>query len=842
MRKIYFLLIVFCLFNKVNAQIVSIPDANFKAKLIEANTTNYIAKNLSGNYFKIDSNNDGEIQLNEAQQVSYLNVSGFSIVSLEGILSFSGLVTLECIYNSLTTLDVSGLQNLEELFCEYNDLTSINLNGLQSLTILKCGYNQLQTIDLTSLINLYQLHIFYNQLQTLTINGLQNLNLIFCQNNLLQSINIINTPNINSLVCANNQLTSLNFIGTTNMKAIQCSNNLLTTLNVSSLSNLEYLAFELNQISNINVEGLINLEGIQFSNNPLTSIDLSQNVNLNFIRSNNTLLSSLDVNTLPNLATLYCSSNNNLESLDLSSSINLTSFSCNNNINLESLYIKNGSIENNLNFFSNPNLHYLCVDDNQITQVQNLVTSYGYTNCEINSYCSFTPGGAFYTIEGNSKYDENNNGCDIEDINFPNLKFAINNGTNFGTTISDASGNYAIPVQSGAYTITPIIENPTYFNISPTSSNVNFPIQSSPNIQNFCISPNSIHNDLEIVIIPIDLARPGFNANYKIIYKNKGTHPQSGNLDLTFDDAIMDFISSDLTLASQSVNTLSWSFSNLEPFESREIALVMNLNSPTETPALIGGSVLNYSASITGLTDETPIDNTTSLNQEVVNSFDPNDKTCLEGDVITPNEVGDYIHYLIRFENTGTANAQNVVVKDLIDTSKFDVTTLIPIDGSHEFYTRITNTNQVEFIFENIQLPFDDANNDGYVAFKIKTKPTLVTGNSFSNTASIYFDYNFPIITNTATTTIQALTNQDFEFSNYFKLAPNPANEFLTITTKSNIEVSSISIYNTLGQLILVIPNAKETSSVDVSQLTTGTYFIKVISDKGSSNSKFIKQ
>ena len=208
----------------------------------------------------------------------------------------------------------------------------------------------------------------------------------------------------------------------------------------------------------------------------------------------------------------------------------------------------------------------------------------------------------------------------------------------------------------------------------------------------------------------------------------------------------------------------------------------------------------------------------------------------------TPDKVGDFVHYKIRFENTGTANAQNIVVKDVIDTSKFDISTLVPIDGSHTFVTRIINTNQVEFIFENIQLPFDDANNDGYVVFKIKTKPTLVLGDTFSNTASIYFDYNFPIITNIETTTIQALATTDFEFSNYFELAPNPAKNVLNIQTKNHIELSSISIYNTLGQLVLVIPNAKHTSSIDVSQLIAGTYFIKVISDKGSSIAKFIKE
>ncbi|WP_238321146.1 T9SS type A sorting domain-containing protein [Flavobacterium saliperosum] len=253
--------------------------------------------------------------------------------------------------------------------------------------------------------------------------------------------------------------------------------------------------------------------------------------------------------------------------------------------------------------------------------------------------------------------------------------------------------------------------------------------------------------------------------------------------------------------------------------------------------------ILNYTATITSAaTDETPMDNTFTLNQTVVNSYDPNDKTCLEGATIAPSEVGKYVHYMIRFENTGTFPAEDIVVKDMIDTNKFDISSLVPIKGIHSFVTNITSGNKVEFIFENINLPFDDANNDGYVAFKIKTKPTLVVGNTFSNSASIYFDYNFPIVTNTAVTTIQALSTQDFSFGTYFTVYPNPVKDVLNIETKQTIEVSSISIYNQLGQLVLVVPSAQHVSKVDVSNLAAGNYFIKINSDKGTSNTRFIKQ
>jgi hypothetical protein len=175
----------------------------------------------------------------------------------------------------------------------------------------------------------------------------------------------------------------------------------------------------------------------------------------------------------------------------------------------------------------------------------------------------------------------------------------------------------------------------------------------------------------------------------------------------------------------------------------------------------------------------------------------------------------------------------------MINTSRFDVSSLVPLNASHNYFTKITD-NKVEFIFENINLPFDDATNDGYVAFKIKTLPSLVVGNTFSNTANIYFDYNFPIITNTATTTIAALNNPSFEFATYFSLYPNPATSELNINLKSAIEIISIQIYNTIGQLVSV--QTGNALKVDVSNLKTGNYFIKVNTNEGFSTSQFIKE
>jgi hypothetical protein len=397
-----------------------------------------------------------------------------------------------------------------------------------------------------------------------------------------------------------------------------------------------------------------------------------------------------------------------------------------------------------------------------------------------------------------------------------------------------------MPVQAGTYTIAPILENINYFNVSPPTLTVTFPTQTSPVIQNFCISANGLHPDLDILIMPLVPAVPGFDAHYSVIFTNNGNVIQSGEIAFTFDDSRLDFISASTGPSSQAAGLLTWEYTNLLPFETRQITVILNVNSPMETPAVNNGDLFSFTAAISGSeAEETPADNTNVLEQIVVGSFDPNDITCLEGATISPEMVGTYVHYLIRFENTGTFPATNVVIADLIDTTKFDISTLVPIYSSHDFMVRTTNGNKTEFIFESINLPFDDANNDGYIAYKIKTRPNLVVGDQFSKNANIYFDYNAPIVTNTVTTTVTALATANFT-TERFTIYPNPVNNELHISAANGVVVQSVSIYNLLGQLVLAI--GQPIDVIDVSNLNTGNYFIKIHSENGTSTEKFIKQ
>jgi Leucine-rich repeat (LRR) protein len=683
-----------------------------------------------------------------------------------------------------------------------NNLVSLNASKCSGLEFLTIGNENFDSLNVEGCSALKEITITSSGLINLDLSNLLNLELLY--------------------VLDNEKLTSLNLLNLSKLKTAEISRNSIGSLDVSSIANLELLNCDNNLLTDLNVKSLVNLNRLDCSVNKLSKLDLSTNKNITSVSCAVNQLSSLDLNELANLHVLDCANNQ-----------------------LNYLFV-NGikkDINFDYNFSKNPDLQYICVDENRIKEIQDGINKLGYTNCEINSYCSFTPGGVFYTIIGNNRFDSDNNGCDLSDIQVSNLKLKIENESKSGVLISDASGKYSIPVQEGSYGITPVLENPSYFIVSTPTVRISFPLQASPVIQDFCISPNGVHNDLEITILPIESARPGFNSSYKVIYKNKGNMMLSGAINLTFKDAVLDFISANPVVNTQKVNNLSWNFTNLKPFESKEITFTIKVNAPTATPAVNNGDVLVYTANITSTaTDETPKDNTFTLNQIVVGSFDPNDKTCLEGTIVTPTLIGEYVHYLIRFENKGTYAAQNIVVKDMIDLSKFDISTLVPTDASHSYITKISDGNKVEFIFEKINLPFDDANNDGYIAFKIKTKSTLRVGDSFDNEANIYFDYNFPVLTNKATSKFATtLGTQDFEFSNYFKVYPIPADEVLNISAIQNIEIKSIAVYDILGQMVIALPNLKDISKIDVSNLRTGNYFLKIKSDKGSSSMKFIK-
>jgi uncharacterized repeat protein (TIGR01451 family) len=857
-------------------QIVNIPDANFKKKLLEASPSYYIAKDLNGNYFKIDANGNGEIEVSEAESVGQLNVSGYYISSLEGISSFKNLQTLRCPNNLLTSLNVQGLTKLQTLDCPYSQLTSLNVQGCTNLQTLRCPNNLLTSLNVQGCTNLQTLTCFDSQLPALNVQGCTNLLYLNCSNNQLPSLNVQGCTNLQTLNCSNNQLPSLNVQGLTKLQTLNCYVNQLTSLNVQGLTNLQTLDCYSNQLTSLNVQGCTNLKTLNCYTNQLTSLNVQDCTNLRTLSCYKNQLTSLNVQGCTNLQTLNCRTNqllslnvqglinlqtlncyvNQLMSLNVQGLTNLRFLRCYNNdltslnvqglINLEildchtnqliSLNLKTGGNKtwNTLSFNDNKNLKYICCNEKDIIAVLQQVKNNGQT-AEVNTYCSFEPTGEKNIIIGKLT------SCDAQNIVFKNTKVKINDGINTGYIFSNEIGNYETYGGIGSYTLTPIFENP-YFTISPAT--VNFTTLNNTKTQDLCITPIPNKNDLTVSIVPVDRARPGFKANYQIIYKNKGTTTLTGNVIFRYNDDFTDLVSSSVPATTTEKGKLSFDFTDLKPFEEKIINVELRLNTPTHLSfPLDGDEILSFNAQILPIqNDAAPRDNVFALRQDVVNSFDPNDKTCLQGNSITPEMIGEFVDYQIRFENNGSAEATFIVVKDIIDTNLFDIETLTPTSSSHPYHLTIKNGNVVEFYFEDINLPFapkeaNDPRAQGFVSFKIKTKSTLKLGDVLKNKADIYFDYNKPILTNEELTKIENLSNEEIITNSKFKINfTNPAKDKITFSE----EVKSVSVFDLSGKLVQSsIIKGKE---LNVSNLKSGNYVIKISTENGNATEKLVKE
>jgi len=186
-----------------------------------------------------------------------------------------------------------------------------------------------------------------------------------------------------------------------------------------------------------------------------------------------------------------------------------------------------------------------------------------------------------------------------------------------------------------------------------------------------------------------------------------------------------------------------------------------------------------------------------------VTSRDPNEKNGITGSgdrnyisTITP------MRYQIRFENEKTAEAPayQVVITDTLDASVFDTASVRVLRTSHPDarFTRTGNVLRWEWI--GIELPPNQTppEGEGFVEFVVDLKPGLPSGTAIRNRASIVFDLNDPIITNTWTNTL------DFEAPRTTGLVVRPIGadslECTFTATDDGSGISTTSIFASAGQ------------------------------------------
>jgi uncharacterized repeat protein (TIGR01451 family) len=432
------------------------------------------------------------------------------------------------------------------------------------------------------------------------------------------------------------------------------------------------------------------------------------------------------------------------------------------------------------------------------------------------------------SLNGSVVYDMNADGCDSSDNGVGGIPvtYTIAGTTNTITTFTSANGEfsfYNLPDGAGFVTV----NQGTLYSATPSNQQFIFPA-TTPVPADFCLTvPNPV-NDVAVTLVPISAAQPGFQAFYTIYYENNGALPASGTISLQFDTAHLTYASSSPGMT-VSGNTMTLAYSNLQPFQSNWATVIFTVNLPQITP---GGTLLNFVATIDPVTgDANPADNTYQMNQMVVNSWDPNDITVHEGEFITEEQADGYLNYTIRFQNKGTANAVNVAVESPIDAN-LDLSTFEPTASSHNYTATIEN-GQVTFAFNNINLTWEDNDemgSQGYVSYRVKPVSTVTIGDDMQGgSAGIFFDFNDPVMTNTVTTTIQALGTEDFATKGFI-MYPNPASDNVTLQMANISGKVTVAVTDVLGKVVMNAIGEVNNSAIhmNTSSLTSGMYFITV--------------
>lgn len=366
--------------------------------------------------------------------------------------------------------------------------------------------------------------------------------------------------------------------------------------------------------------------------------------------------------------------------------------------------------------------------------------------------------------------------------------------------------------------------------LCPNSFNYNFNVDTSDLQIDFALTCSQSIPDNQIQWAQTgDL--PGDYAYLSTKLINGNCSPGSGTL--TFElDSLHQYSSvfvnagvTDTIPASVNGNIITFNFNNLVTFPFVNYEYNASLKLLVNPNALPGDS---FCIDITVTPPD--LDNTNNVKHMcgvIGGPFDPNHKRVsplgVGEDAIVP--PGTEFTYTVEFQNTGTAPAINIHVTDALDAD-FDTSTF-QVTGSSHAMTYTLNQNALNFSFQNIMLPdsgSDEPGSHGWVSYKIKPKGSAPPGTVVTNTASIYFDNNPAVITNTTRNTFDDMTYIVCGPGGLNLLAyPNPARDEIQFSLPKDFQ-GDVEIRNMMGNLIWTHHAESLNLKLATNQFASGIY------------------
>lgn len=876
MNKLYIILIFCCFSVLVQAQVTAIPDTSFEQKLVQLG---------------IDSDGmvNGQMLTADAAGIKQLDVSGTaaapsSIQSLVGIAAFVDLDTLSCQYNQLSTLNLAANTQLKVLYCNNNQLNNLNVANNPDLYFLHCYQNNLTTLNVTNNPNVTHLDCQENPLGDLDVSNQNNLATLNCSATELSSLDVTLNTKLVTLYCAENQLQQLDIHRNTSLVFLDCQSNQLQYLDVST-NPIHTLQCSNNQLVELEFRNKVTSSFLDCSNNQLGALTLLGSSGLNQLScTNNPSYLYICVNSVP-LAqakpfwqkpptanyTQNCYPRAVVGRVAIDDNLNCQADS--NELGLIGsilTFTKGGqtyretTIDTLGNYIVNldtgtyqvrvlppnpywsicPTTQQVSIDTNYnlITQNWSLLPVVGCPLLEVDIAAPFlrkTGGGSVYTAQycNQGTVTASNALLEIELDDYINVVNFSQNPTNqIGNKYQFNLGNVARG-ECGQIQIQVLVDTSALFG------------------QTHCatarVYPDSICVPLQWNGARLESDASCINnvVNFKI--ENKGNAMVQAQSFSIFEDDIMMRTGGVILGIGQDTVIQQAAL----PRSTYRIAVQQGSGYPSilgdsVTTAVIEGCLPDPNGGFN--TDYvTQFSNGSSSPFEAIDcqknigSYDPNDKTAQpEGYDPAFHFINDNVEidYKVRFQNTGTDTAFNVVVIDTL-SDYLDASSIQMGASSHSYTWSLTN-NILQVNFNNIMLPDSNINeplSNGFFRFRVAQKRNNPRGTVIHNTAYIYFDYNPPIITNTTFHTVgnnflrinlnaPVLTSTA---ATVVRVYPNPIESTATIAVIGQAYAKlELMVYDALGRVIRVEKGTQTNQlTLERERLPQGVYFYQLQGD-----------
>ncbi len=459
-------------------------------------------------------------------------------------------------------------------------------------------------------------------------------------------------------------------------------------------------------------------------------------------------------------------------------------------------------------------------------------------NQVINQYITIveSPGS---TLCGTVYYDENQN--EIQDQNEVGLSgYTLKILESNHTLFTDANGNFQTTLANGDYTIQ--LETNTAWTQDSPIGNYSISIDHTEGIDycglDFGLIANCDGPELSATIQATALKR-GFQNELKILVENNGTDTAlnlSMHLELTGDISLIGD-SWDSYESENDTSTYIWNIASFPALSDSLFALYDYIAPTADLDSLVSMKLSLTSSN----TDCDNSNNESSYSDLIVGSIDPNDKAVFINNGESKTYIGpsDTLHYRIRFQNIGNYPATIVRIVDTLNNA-LDPRTIEMVSSSHPFTFSIQSGNILTW--ENTAINLVDSFTDpegsnGQIIFSIQNYEDAIPGTVIKNTASIQFDYNESLATNT---TINVVRKQAYANDNLIaQIHPNPTNGLIAIqlrdknTDLSPITIKAIRIRDIHGHTMLFNSANSLKVNHDCSDLIPGVYLLELQDEVG---------